>query len=545
MGSLKKAEPALNIFSKEEGGFKIPRLNSSERGEKMGSVSPEVLIWIGVALGAGWAMSSLLSWARANSLLNQAKKKLSTAEEEIKNRKREIELERREELQRIRSEFEKLTEEKRKKLDQLERRLLEREENYEKRFMELKRKEEENLRVREELREEKRRLEEIEKRQREELEKIAGLSTQEAKKILLENIKKEVKEEASLLIKEAEERAKEEANKKARMIISTAIQRCAVDQVAESCVSTVSIPSDEMKGRIIGREGRNIRTFEALTGVDLIVDDTPEAVVISCFDPLRRKIAEIALQRLISDGRIQPARIEEVVEKAKKEVEEVIEEEGKKVMFEMGLLRLAPQVVNLLGRLRFRTSYGQNVLEHSKEVAYLAGIMAAELGEDLSLARRAGLLHDIGKATDHEPEGSHAAIGAEIARKCGESTEVVEAILAHHEEKEATSVLSVLIQAADALSASRPGARREALEAYLKRLEKLEEIAYSFPGVEKSYAIQAGREIRIIVQPTQVDDATALDLCREIAGRIQRELSYPGQIKVTVIRETRAVEYAK
>jgi len=363
--------------------------------------------------------------------------------------------------------------------------------------------------------------------------------------MLLESIKKEAKEEAIKIIQEAEKEAKEVANKKARMIIATAIQRCSVDQVAESAVSIVPLPSEEMKGRVIGREGRNIRTFEALTGVDLIVDDTPEAVAISCFDPLRRKIAEISLQRLIADTRIHPARIEEVVIKAKKEVEELIKEEGQKVVFDMGISDIAPELVELLGKLKFRTSYGQNVLRHSIEVAYIAGIMAAEIGIDQGLAKRAGLLHDIGKAVDQEMEGPHALIGAHLAKRYGENPEVVHAIAAHHEDKPAETILAVLIQAADAISASRPGARKEVLEAYLKRIETLEEIANSFKGVDKAYAIQAGREIRIIVQPNKITDEEAAALSKEIAGKIEKELSYPGQIKVTVIRELRAVEYAK
>ncbi|RLE12093.1 ribonuclease Y, partial [Candidatus Aerophobetes bacterium] len=377
------------------------------------------------------------------------------------------------------------------------------------------------------------------------LEKIALKNSQQAKKLLLKKIKKEEKEVAVKKIQETEKEAKEVANKRARMIIATAIQRCSVDQVADSTVSIVPLPSEEMKGRVIGREGRNIRTFEALTGVDLIVDDTPEAVAISCFDPLRRKIAEISLQRLIADTRIHPARIEEVVEKAKKEVEELIKEEGEKAVFDLGISDVSPEIIELLGKLKFRTSYGQNVLQHSKEVAYIAGIMAAEIGMNNNLAKRAGLLHDIGKAVDQEMEGPHALIGAHLAKRYGENPEVVHAIGAHHEDRPAETTLAVLIQAADAISASRPGARKEVLEAYLKRIESLEKIATSFKGVERAYAVQAGREIRIMVHPNKISDEEAVALCREIANKVEKELSYPGQIKVTVIRELRAIEYAK
>jgi len=494
-----------------------------------------IIISIIAGLGAGWLISTLWNKVKANSLLRQAQERLSRVEEEIRNKKREFELEKKEELHKIRAAFEKESSEKREELTRLSKKLIEREENLDRRFQELERK------AKELVSEEKRLEEEYKLR----LEKIAGISSEEAKKILLENIKKEAKEEALKIIQETEKEAKELANKRARMIIATAIQRCAVDQVAESTVSIVPLPSEEMKGRVIGREGRNIRTFEALTGVDLIVDDTPEAVAISCFDPLRRKIAEISLQRLIADTRIHPARIEEVVEKAKKEIEELIKEEGEKVVFDLGISDISPELTRLLGKLKFRTSYGQNVLQHSKEVAYIAGIMASEIGADSHLAKRAGLLHDIGKAMDQEMEGPHALIGAHLARRYGENPEVVHAIAAHHEEKPAETVIAVLIQAADAISASRPGARKEVLEAYLKRIESLEKIATSFDGVEKAYAIQAGREVRIMVHPNKVSDEEAVALCKNIASKVEKELSYPGQIKVTVIRELRAVEYAK
>jgi ribonuclease Y len=388
-------------------------------------------------------------------------------------------------------------------------------------------------------------LQELYKKQVSELERLSGLSSEEAKQLLLNDIEKEIKHEAAMMIKDIESKAKEEGDRKAKEIISLAIQKCAADHVAETTVSVVALPNDEMKGRIIGREGRNIRTLETLTGIDLIIDDTPEAVILSGFDPIRREVARIALEKLIADGRIHPARIEEMVEKAKKEVEAYLRDQGEQATFETGVHGLHPELVRLLGRLKFRTSYGQNVLNHSLEVAHLAATMAAELGADVKLAKRAGLLHDIGKAVDHEVEGPHVQIGADLAKRYKENNEIIHAIAAHHGDIEATTVEAVLVQAADAISAARPGARRETLESYIKRLEKLEDIANSIDGVEKSFAIQAGREIRIMVKPEEIGDTDIITLARDIVKRVESELEYPGQIKINVIRETRAIEYAK
>lgn len=468
----------------------------------------------------------------------RAEEILRRAQEEAEEKKRSALLEAKEEIFKLRSEAEREIRERRNEISNLERRILQREENLEKKEEILANKEKEiNMKL-----ENLNRLEEEALR---EIQKIAQMSKDEAREILLKRVEEEIQKDIAVRIKEAEARYREIAEEKAKEILTEAIQRCAVDHTVESTVSVVSLPSEEMKGRIIGREGRNIRTFETLTGVDLIIDDTPEAVVLSSFDPIRREIARIALERLVKDGRIHPARIEEMVNKAKREVENRIKEEGERALIEVGIQNMHHDLVRTLGRLYYRTSYGQNVLQHSIEVAKLAAVIAAELHMDINLAKRAGLLHDIGKAIDYEVEGSHASLGAELLKKYGEHPDVIHAVAAHHEEIPLIKPLDVIIQVADSISAVRPGARRESIEIYIKRLEKLEEIAMSFPGVEKAYAIQAGREVRVLVSPEEVDDLTATRLAYQIAKKIEKEMEYPGQIKVTVIRETRAIEYAK
>lgn len=474
-----------------------------------------------------------------------AQKLIFDAEKVAESKKKEAVIEAKEEVHKLRNEFEKEVRERRNELQRMERRLIQREESLDKKVESLEVREENLNKKNSEIQNIQDQVNELYGKQVAELERIAGLSTEQAKDQLLNNLREEIKYESAMMIKDVESKAKEEADKRAREITVTAIQRCAADHVAETTVSVVNLPNDEMKGRIIGREGRNIRTLETLTGIDLIIDDTPEAVILSGFDPIRREVARIALEKLIADGRIHPARIEEMVEKAKREVENDIREHGEQATFETGVHGLHAELIRLIGRLKYRTSYGQNVLNHSIEVSHLAGLMAAEIGADVTLAKRAGLLHDIGKAVDHEVEGPHAIIGSDIAKKYNESPAIVHAISAHHADFEPQTIEAVLVQAADAISAARPGARRETLEAYIKRLQKLEEIAESFDGVDKSFAIQAGREVRIMVKPEQITDAESIQMARDIVKRIENELEYPGQIKVNVIRELRSIEYAK
>jgi len=487
----------------------------------------------------------VIAEGKINNAEELSKRIIEDANRDAENYKKELLLEAKEEIHRLRLDNEKEERERRAEIQRLERRLLNKEESIDNKSEALAKKESIIAKRFKNLTEKESLIEELYEKQVKELERLSGLTSEEAKQLLLNDIKKEITHESAMMIKEMENRTKEKAEKKAREIISCAIQKYAAEHVIESTVTVVVLPNDEMKGRIIGREGRNIRTLETLTGIDLIIDDTPEAVVLSGFDPIRREIARVALEKLIVDGRIHPARIEEMVEKAKIEVDSIIKEEGEQAAFETEIHGLHPELIKLLGRLKYRTSYGQNVLKHSIEVAHLAGVMAAELGANIRVAKRAGLLHDIGKAVDHEIEGPHVDIGVNLARKYKESKEVLHAIAAHHGDVEPETVEAVLVQAADAISAARPGARRETLEAYIKRLEKLEEIANSFEGIEKSYAVQAGRELRIMVKPDDIKDSQIIHIARNIAKKIESELDYPGQIKVNVIRETRAIEYAK
>ena len=502
---------------------------------------------VGLAIGivAGYFTRKNISEAKIGEADSLAKNIIDQANKDAETMKKEKLLEAKEEIHKFRSDAEKENRERRSELQKYERRVIQKEESLDRKQQSIESKESNLNQKLRAVDEKQKEVEAIKVKQLEKLEDISGITSEKAKDIILSNAEKEVRHEMSIMIKEIETQAKEDAEKKSREIIGYAIQKCAADHVAETTVTVVNLPNDEMKGRIIGREGRNIRTLETLTGIDLIIDDTPEAVILSGFDPIRREIARIALEKLISDGRIHPARIEEMVEKAKKEVENIIKEYGEQAIFETGVHSLHPELVKLLGRLNYRTSYGQNVLKHSIEVAHIAGIMAAEIGADIKLAKRAGLLHDIGKAVDHEMEGTHVEIGMDLLRRYKESKDVIHAMSTHHGDYEPQTVEAVLVTAADAISAARPGARRETLEAYIKRLEKLEEIANSYDGVDKSYAIQAGREIRIMVKPEKINDEEIHLLARDITKKIEDELEYPGQIKVSIIRETRAVEYAK
>mgnify|MGYP000819208121 FL=1 len=509
-----------------------------------------------IGLAAGLFIGILACILYRNKKAKDDKAKIANAEEEAlriindaiksaESKKREATLEAKEEILRSRKEYEKEEKERRADLQKQERRLQQKEENIDRKTDAIEKKEEALAQKHAALDKENEEIKIIKRSQTEMLERISGFTADEAKKYLIEQVESEVTHETALKIKEIEARAKDEADQYAREIVASAIQRCAADHVAEITVSVVPLPNDEMKGRIIGREGRNIRTIETLTGVDLIIDDTPEAITVSCFEPVRREVARLALEKLIADGRIHPTHIEEMVAKARREVDAVIKSEGERAVLETGVRGLHPELVKLLGRLHYRTSYGQNVLQHSIEVAHLAGMMAAELGADVATAKRAGLLHDIGKAVDHELEGTHVALGVEFLRKYHEREDVIHAVQAHHNDVEPQTVVACLVQAADAISAARPGARRESLENYIKRLEKLEEIANSFPGVEKCFAIQSGREVRIMVKPEQVSEDQMVLLARDIAKKIEDELTYPGQIKVHVLRETKAIEYAK
>ena len=512
-------------------------------GYIVAAVAAAVALLIGILVGI--QIRKKKAEREISSAEDEAKRIINEAIKSAESKKREALLEAKEEILKNRAEYEKEVKERRADMQRQERRLQQKEENIDRKTDAIEKKEEALAEKHDAILKEQDEIKLIKRSQTEMLERISGFTAEEAKQYLIAQVESEVTHETALKIKEIEARAKEEADTRAREIVATAIQRCAADHVAEITVSVVPLPNDEMKGRIIGREGRNIRTLETLTGADLIIDDTPEAITVSCFEPVRREIARLALEKLIADGRIHPTHIEEMVEKARREVEATIRAEGERAVLETGVRGLHPELQKMLGRLRYRTSYGQNVLQHSIEVSHIAGLMAAELGADVQAAKRAGLLHDIGKAVDHEMEGTHVALGVEFCRKYREKEDVIHAIQAHHNDVECKTLVACLVQAADAISAARPGARRENLENYIKRLEKLEEITGSYPGVEKSYAIQAGREVRVMVKPEQVSEDQMVILARDLAKRIENELEYPGQIKVHVLRETKVVEYAK
>jgi len=503
------------------------------------------VVGLGIGIGIGVALRKRVAEREIGSAEQEATRLINEAIRSGESRKKEMLLEAKDEIHKSRTEHEKEVKERRAELSKQERRLQQKEETLDKKSENFEKKEEELARKMAEVAVAKEEAEAVKKAHLATLEKISGFTQEQAKQFLLETVENDVRHETAMKIKEIEQQMKDEADEKAREIISIAIQRCAADHAAEATVSVVPLPNDEMKGRIIGREGRNIRTLETITGVDLIIDDTPEAITVSSFDPVRREIARLALEKLIGDGRIHPTRIEDCVEKARKEVDRTIREEGERACYETGVHGLNPELVKILGRQKYRTSYGQNVLNHSMEVAHIAGLMASELGVDVTLAKRAGLLHDLGKSIDHEVEGSHVQLGADLARKYKENPVVVNAIESHHGDVEPKTVIAVLVQAADAVSAARPGARRENVENYIRRLQKLEELTGSYPGVEKAFAIQAGREVRIMVKPEEVTEDNMIILARDIAKQIEAELEYPGQIKVNVIRETKAVEYAK
>ena len=499
----------------------------------------------GIGLAAGYLYRKNIAEAKIAKAEDAVKKLYEDAQRKAEEIRKEKVLEAKEEVYKLRNEAEKENRDRRTELQRNERRLFQREETLDKKIEAVEAREQALNKRSAQVDKKAEEIDTLHARELEELERISGLTAEEAKAMLLDNVEQEARHDAALLLRDIEQKTKEEADKKARNIVTMAIQRCAADSVAEATVSVVPLPNDEMKGRIIGREGRNIRTLETLTGADLIIDDTPEAITVSCFEPVRREVARLALEKLIADGRIHPTHIEEMVEKARREVDAVIRSEGERAVLETGVRGLHPELQKLLGKLHYRTSYGQNVLQHSIEVSHIAGMMAAELGADVQAAKRAGLLHDIGKALDHEFEGTHVALGVEYARKYREKEDIIHAIQAHHGDVECKTLVACLVQAADAISAARPGARRENLENYIKRLEKLEEITGSYPGVEKSYAIQAGREVRVMVKPEQVSEDEMVILARELAKRIESELEYPGQIKVHVLRETKVVEYAK